>query len=151
MSRFLFSPALVGAALMLAQAAIAQAIPCVATLGRETAYIDMQTLTSSNGGLGCAYLPSTGFFYTSHRGNGATTAFPHTIYVWDNTGALVSEFGQPIGTDSSAWGLRDGVTASDPSTYLGVVAILAAVGLAACYLPAREGSRVDPMTVLRTD
>lgn len=44
-----------------------------------------------------------------------------------------------------------GVTASDPSTYVGVVAILATVGLAACYIPAREGSRVDPMTVLRTD
>jgi len=44
-----------------------------------------------------------------------------------------------------------GVSATDPSTYVGVVAILAAVGLAACYLPARQGSRVDPMKVLRTD
>ena len=57
-----------------------------------------------------------------------------------------------------AWGasrlletLLYGVTASDPSTYLAVVAILITVGLAACYIPAREGSRVDPMTVLRTD
>ena len=44
-----------------------------------------------------------------------------------------------------------GVSTSDPSTYFGVIAILAIAGFVACYVPAREGSRVDPMTVLRTD
>ena len=44
-----------------------------------------------------------------------------------------------------------GVTPTDPSTYAGVVAILTVVGLAACYIPARRGARLDPMTVLRRE
>ena len=44
-----------------------------------------------------------------------------------------------------------GVTPTDPSTYAGVVAILTVVGLAACYIPARQGARLDPMTVLRQE
>jgi len=44
-----------------------------------------------------------------------------------------------------------GVTPTDPSTYAGVVTILTVVGLAACYIPARQGARLDPMTVLRQE
>ena len=44
-----------------------------------------------------------------------------------------------------------GVTPTHPSTYAGVLAILATVGLAACYIPARQGSRLDPKTVLRSE
>ena len=44
-----------------------------------------------------------------------------------------------------------GVTPTDPSTYAGVLATLATFGLAACYMPARRGSRLDPKTVLRRD
>ena len=46
-------------------------------------------------------------------------------------------------------GLLYGVDANDPWTYVGVVAILLAVSLAACYLPARQGARVSPIAVLR--
>ena len=67
------------------------------------------------------------------------------------TAGLVLGLIGALGASKLLGSLLYGVTASDPSTYVGVVAILAAVGLAACYLPAREGSRVDPMTVLRTD
>ena len=67
------------------------------------------------------------------------------------TAGLVLGLIGALGASQLLGSLLYGVTASDPSTYVGVVAILAAVGLAACYLPAREGSRVDPMTVLRTD
>ncbi len=67
------------------------------------------------------------------------------------TAGLVLGLIGALGTSQLLGSLLYGVTASEPSTYVGVVAILAAVGLAACYLPAREGSRVDPMTVLRTD
>jgi len=42
-----------------------------------------------------------------------------------------------------------GVSATDPLTLAGVAALLAAVSLAATYIPARRASRVDPMISLR--
>ncbi|MEE8585591.1 MAG: FtsX-like permease family protein [Acidobacteriota bacterium] len=44
-----------------------------------------------------------------------------------------------------------GVSPSDPATFVSIIALLTAVVIAACLIPARRASRVDPVRVLRTE
>jgi putative ABC transport system permease protein len=46
-------------------------------------------------------------------------------------------------------GLLFGITPGDPMTFIGIATLVVAVGLLACWIPARRAAKVDPMVALR--
>jgi ABC-type antimicrobial peptide transport system permease subunit len=86
---------------------------------------------------------------------GATTGSVMRIVV--ARGLSLTAAGLAIGL-ALAWALTRtlqnllyGVSAGDPATFGAVVALLGVIALAACYIPARRASRLDPTAVLRAD
>ncbi|HKE13365.1 MAG TPA: ABC transporter permease [Kofleriaceae bacterium] len=46
-------------------------------------------------------------------------------------------------------GLLFGIAPDDPSTFIGVAALMAAIGIAACWIPAARAARIDPAVSMR--
>jgi putative ABC transport system permease protein len=47
-------------------------------------------------------------------------------------------------------GLLFGIAPHDPITFVGVATMMAAIGIAACWVPARRAARVDPVIAMRS-
>jgi len=81
----------------------------------------------------------------------------HVLGMVLRQGALLAALGIGVGLGGAflltrAMGsLLHGIGATDPSTFAGVTVLLAAVALAAAYLPARRATRVDPVLALREE
>lgn len=59
-----------------------------------------------------------------------------------------------VGTIALAWALRSllfEVSPNDPMTLTGVVTLLGAVAMMACYIPARRAARANPVIALRRE
>ena len=59
---------------------------------------------------------------------------------------------------AAAWGVSQilkslvaQIPAVDPVTFVGITLLLTAVMLAACLIPARRATRMDPLAALRVD
>ena len=72
-------------------------------------------------------------------------------------GMLLVGLGVLIGLGSGLAGARSlsnflyGVSPTDPVTFVGTVAVLCTIALAACAIPARRAIRVSPVTALRQE
>ncbi|HET8965048.1 MAG TPA: ABC transporter permease [Candidatus Acidoferrum sp.] len=72
-------------------------------------------------------------------GQGMTTVFA----------GLAVGFAASLALTRTVKSLLFGVTVTDPVTFAGVVVLLVATAVLACYIPARRATRVDPVVALR--
>jgi ABC-type antimicrobial peptide transport system permease subunit len=81
----------------------------------------------------------------------------HVLRTVLKEGLALASIGSAVGLTLSAAasrllsGLLFGVTPLDLLTWIGVIALLAVVSLAACYAPARRAGRIEPLEALRQD
>ena len=68
-----------------------------------------------------------------------------------STAGLVIGIATAVATTRALSSLLYGVTAGDPTTFVAIAALIAAVALVASYLPAVRATRVDPVNALRAE
>lgn len=71
--------------------------------------------------------------------------------LWQMGIGLSLGLGAAFGVSRVLGALLVDITARDPVTFASITAILAAVAVAACLIPARRATRVDPLVALRAD
>jgi putative ABC transport system permease protein len=82
---------------------------------------------------------------------------PEILRLMIRRGMILTLFGLGLGLAGSLaltrvmTGMLFGISATDPSTFCAVGAILTLIALAACYIPAHRASRVNPITALRCE
>jgi putative ABC transport system permease protein len=64
---------------------------------------------------------------------------------------LVCGLGAAFAAGRILSGFLVGITGADPLTFVAVTLLLAVVALAACYIPARRATRIDPVVALRVE
>jgi ABC-type antimicrobial peptide transport system permease subunit len=72
-------------------------------------------------------------------------------------GGVLVVFGLVVGVAGALFatrvirGLLFGVAPDDPLTFAAVTALMAAIGLVACWIPALRASRIDPAVTMRVE
>jgi putative ABC transport system permease protein len=69
--------------------------------------------------------------------------------LWQIAAGLALGLGAAVPVSRLMASLPIGVSPSDPAVFLVVAAVLASVGLAACWLPARKAAALDPVKAIR--
>jgi ABC-type antimicrobial peptide transport system permease subunit len=71
--------------------------------------------------------------------------------MWMVVAGSVLGIGVALGLTRFLTALLFGVGATDPVTYVSLTSVLVAVALVASVLPAKQATRVDPLTTLRSE
>jgi hypothetical protein len=77
--------------------------------------------------------------------------WPASVGAGPGTTGVVGGLAIAFAMNRALVSLLFGVTPSDPTTIVGVVALIGVVTVVACYAPAYSATRVDPMIVLREE
>ncbi|MEX2284852.1 MAG: ABC transporter permease [Gemmatimonadota bacterium] len=85
---------------------------------------------------------------------GAQSSMVQRMILWE--GGRLLAIGLVLGVAGAFFGARViqgllfGVAPRDPTTFIGVAVMMAAIGVGACWIPARRAARIDPVVAMRS-